>query len=140
MTDTVTDVNDNWDRIRRWQLTGAALCWSCIAVSMYALTDQFLYLPDIVAFFAALSAICTVIVLVRPGTVFAFRYGGTLAEGTLFLLGASLVLGLAHIEEPQLVWIVTSAVGLLAMLGFTYANWWLYDLKHWHQAHRLSGH
>jgi hypothetical protein len=86
--------------------------------------------------FAALSAICTVILLVSPRTTFAFRYGGTLAEGTLFLLGASLLLGLVRVHEPQLVWITMSAVGLLTMLGFTYANWWLYDLKDWHQTHR----
>jgi hypothetical protein len=141
LPDDITNVAPTEDpqtleRIHRWQLGGASTCWTLITVAMYAISNDFFFLPDVVAIFAGACAVCTVILLVRPGTVFAYRFGGTLAEGTLFLLGASILLGLVHIKEPQLVWIVMAAVGLLTMLGFTYGNWWLNDLKRWHRAHR----
>ena len=120
-----------------WRLTGACVCWILLAIANVGPTDQRL-ISTLIGVFSLACGICTGILAVRPATDFAYRYGGTLAVGTLtlrcfFLIEFEVVAG------HEYLWFSLAQIGITAMLGFLYAWWWLTDVKVWHHAHRQVG-
>lgn len=124
-------------RTVRLRLTGATICWFLIGIAGFR-TETFLRLPNWVGVFGLLCAACTASLIFFPKFTLAFRYGGALAVGTLVLLGASVLAGSIR-SDIDYGWFSVGETALTVMFGFTYAWWWLSDVKDWHRAHRLIG-
>ena len=124
------------DRWQRTLLISAAVCWSIIAVANIEIDDRVRVQPDAIGAMSIASAVLTAIVAIRPQTVSAYRFGGTVAIGTLTLRFFSFVAGLSAAGVADLFWIAAAQAGVSLMLALTYGRWWLTDVKAWHRAHR----
>lgn len=127
------------DRFIRLELVGVTACWVGLAIANLAVSDHIRWYPDVVGGFAAVTALCTIILVLVPTTVFAFRFGGALAIGTLVMRCVSIIEGFALGLEDDFVWLGLAAFCITAMLTGSYWRWWLSDIKQWHETHKLAG-
>jgi len=137
MTVAETAESRRIDRSFRVRLVGGAVCWLMVGIANVAITYRFDWYPRLVGIMALCTAACTLILAIRPATGFAYRYGGTLAVGTLVLRGVSVVEGAMRTEDADFVWLAMNQIAITALLGGTYAWGWLHEVKTWHRAHRL---
>jgi hypothetical protein len=128
------------DTRRRAQLAGVSVCWVALAVANFAVSERARWLPDLTGVLALLTALLTVIVLVRPASAFAYSWGGTCAMGTLCMRVASIVYAAKMAENPDTIWLFVSSAGLGVLLSVTYGYWWLTDIKLWHLLHESIDH
>jgi hypothetical protein len=122
---------------RKW-LYVLAFAWFVNGVSYLGVSSQRRWAPNVVGFLGIGCAACLVLVALRPRTVFAYRFGGTLAIGSLLFRCASVILGLFTNHDSDAVWISMSAVGTTLMLCSLYWTWWLDDVKEWHERQKRS--
>ena len=127
------------DTRRRLQLGGVSACWVALATANFAISERTRWLPDLTGVFALVTAVLTVVVLVRPANSFAYSWGGTCAMGTLCLRVASIVYAAQRSDNPDTIWLFVSAAGLGVLLAVTYGYWWLTDIKLWHVLHESTG-
>lgn len=127
------------DTRRRLQLGGVAVCWVALAVANFAI-ERARWLPDVTGALALVTALLTVIVLVRPANSFAYSWGGTCAIGTLCMRVAAIVYAAKMSENPDTIWLFVSSAGLAVLLSVTYGYWWLTDIKLWHLLHETAAH
>lgn len=121
---------------RRMQLVLFSGCWLLVAIANFAVSDLLRWHPDYVGGLALATAIGTLYLALIPSSAVAYRASGTLAIGTLGLRVASLTLGYTNGDPGDAPWFAASAAALAVMLGFLYWNWWLREVKAWHEAHR----
>jgi hypothetical protein len=125
------------DRGFRWRLAGISLCWLLLTISSSLISDIALWFPKATALLSLACAACTAALALRPSLDIAYRWGGALAIGALVLRGGSILAAQVRDQNDDYLWAFVANLGLTIMLAFLYANWWLVDVKQWHQTHRI---
>lgn len=125
------------DRSFRRRLLGGAACWAIIAGANLVAAKRIEWYPSLVAIFALGAAGCMTVLALKPTSEVAYRWGGTLAVGTLVLRAVTVIEAELRAESSDFLWLTIDQVAFTALLGGTYAWSWLHEVKTWHRAHRL---
>lgn len=124
------------DRGVRWRLILAVACWIVLAIANDRI-DDLGWLPEATALLSLGAAVCAGLLAIWPRNGFAYLYGAPFAVGALTVRCAAYLLRELDPSRPDYVWFSLAQITVSALLAFLYVNWWLTEVKHWQQAHRL---
>lgn len=122
---------------RRWLFT-YGICWLLLSVANFQVSTQFRWAPDVTGALGLGTGALVLALAIRPHSVTAYRFGGTLAIGTLMFRTASIGVGFFAPHNPDALWILLPSFALTVILGSLYWAWWLNDVKRWHEAHKRT--
>lgn len=124
------------DQSFRRRLAGGAFCWVIIGVAQWMASKHIDWYPSLIAAFALATAVVTSVLVIKPSNGFAYRWGGTLAVGTLALRAVTIIEAELRVDSPDFIWVCLNQIAITALLAGTYAWSWLHEVKAWHRAHQ----
>lgn len=127
------------ERMTRTLLAVMVLSFTITGAAYLGISNTRRWHPDVVGMFCLLTAAITLVVVLQPRNIWAYRYGGTVAIGALLLRTVSVFMGLFLYVDKDALWISLSGGATTAMICGLYWYWWLHDVKAWHEGHKRIG-